>query len=208
MRLNKGADCIYIGRMKRSLVFLAAIAIALPALSFDPVKHNGALRMTILQEPVAEGGYVDRVARRVHQQLVDELRDRGFDAIDGRASFDDISRGGRRDSDIYVEIAPAAESTRPLGGVGVNLPNATVDVAVVVSRVAAELRIYDGKTLNLIARRHLNRSSTTIVPTSVGVGTYRMSVWFALPFVEYVRYRNAVNNVVHDAATEIAGVVR
>jgi hypothetical protein len=194
--------------MKRFLILLVAIAVAAPAFSFDPTRRTGAIRLTVVAAPIFNGGdYEDRIASRVRRQLVDELRERGFDALDGRVTLEELDHRGRLDSDFYVEIAPSGSYATPAGSVGVRAPNVTVDVAVVVSRIAAELRVYD-RTLTEIARRHLNREDTTVVPTGVGVGTYRMSVWFALPFVEYVRYRTAVNSVVEDAAKEIARVVR
>ena len=207
--MNKRADCTYIDRMKRFAALFLALSVALPALAIDLRKRSGtreSLRITVLQAPIY-GEYEDRVATRVRRQLVEELRERGLDADDGAMSFDDLARSGRGDADFFVEVVPTEDYAHPIGGVAVNVPNATVDVSVVVSRVAADLRIYDRK-LNLVAKRHLRHNSTSVVPTGVGVGTYRMSMWFALPIVEYLRYRNAVNGVVRDAAREVTSVIR
>jgi hypothetical protein len=196
--------------MRRVLSFLAiAIAVAAPAFSFDTTRRAGsAQRITLLQASIDNGYDEGRVAARVRQQLVRELRERGFDAVDGRYSYDDLVRGGRTDSDLYVEITPSSESVTQAGGVGVGNRHVSVDLAVLVAHAAAELRVYDGRTLNLITKRSLHRNNVTVVPTAVGAGTHRAAVWIALPFVEYVRYRAAVGAVVDDAAAEIAGITR
>ncbi len=189
--------------MKRLLVLLVIAAVAVPAFSFDPSRHNGH-RIAVLQAPIYNGGeYEDRIATSVRRELVRELRARGFDAVDARMSYEELQRRRQSSADLYVEIAPADVYARPTGGVTVRTRRVAVDVAIVVSRVAAELRLYDGGTLDLIEKRHLRRENVTVVPTDIGVGTYRMAVWFALPLVEYVRYRSAVGAVVRDAATVI-----
>jgi hypothetical protein len=190
--------------MKRLLVLLAiATALAAPAFSFDPSRHNGN-RIAVLQAPIYNGGeYENRIATSVRRQLVRELRDRGYDAVDSRVSYEELQRSGRTSADLYVELAPADMYAHPTGGVTVRTRSVAVDVAVVVSRVAAELRLYDGRTLDLIEKKHLRRENVTVVPTDIGVGTYRMAVWFVLPFVEYVRYRSAISAVVRDAASVI-----
>lgn len=209
--LEPHGECTYIDVMRRVLSFMAiAIAVAAPAFSFDTARRAGsAHRITLLQASI-DNGYdgEDRVAARVRRQLVRELRERGFDAVDGRISYDDLVRGGRTDSDFYVEITPSSESVTQAGGVGVGNRHFSVDLAVLVAHAAAELRVYDGRTLNLITKRNLHRNNVTVVPTAVGAGTYRAAVWIALPFVEYVRYRAAVGAVVDDAAAEIAGITR
>jgi hypothetical protein len=202
--LNKRADCIYIDLMRRLALFAVAIAVAYPAFSFNPSRHTGT-RVALLQEPIVHGGeYEDRIAANVRHQLVRELRDRGFDAYDARISYADLRREPRADADLYVEILPGDNYAYPTGGVGVRTSNVAVDVGIIVARVAADLRIYDGRTLDLVAKRHLRHENVTVVPTAVGAGTYRMSVWFALPVVQYLRYRSAVADVVREAATIIA----
>ena len=197
--------------MRRVLSFLAiAFAVAAPAFSFDTTRRPGnSLRITLLQASIGNSyDGEDRVASRVRQQLLRELRERGFDAVDGGYSYVDLVRGGGIDSDFYVEIAPSSEAVTEAAGVGVGIRHVTVDLGVLVSHAAAELRVYDGRTLNLITKRNLHRRSVTVVPTAVSAGTYRAAVWIALPFIEYVRYRAAVGAVVDDAAAEIAGITR
>ena len=190
--------------MKRLLILAIVVAVAVPAFSFDPSRHTGT-RVALLQAPIYNAGeYENRIAGSVRHQLVRELRDRGFDAFDARMTFAELQREGRADADLYVEIVPGDTYAYPTGEVGVRTSNVALDVAVVVSRVAAELRLYDGRTLDLIGKRQLRHQNVTVVPTAIGAGTYRLSVWFALPVVQYMRYRSAVGAVVRDAATVIA----
>jgi hypothetical protein len=191
--------------MKRLALFAVAVAVACPVFSFNPSHHTGT-RVALLQAPIDQGvEYEDRIAANVRHQLVRELRDRGFDAYDARISYADLRREQTTDADLYVEIVSGGSYAVPTGEVGVRTSNVAVDIGIVVARVAADLRIYDGRTLELIAKRHLRHENVTVVPTAVGAGTYRMSVWFALPVVQYLRYRSAVGDVVREAATIIAG---
>ncbi|PYL83876.1 MAG: hypothetical protein DMF17_12285 [Verrucomicrobia bacterium] len=79
-----------------------------------------------------------------------------------------------------------------------------VEVAVVVGRVAAEVRLYDGRTLNIIESYDLHRDNTAVVPTGIGIAG--RSIWAAimLPFVQYSQYRSAAHEVAHQAALRIA----
>ncbi len=110
-------------------------------------------------------------------------------------SFDTTRRGANR---IAVLDAPAYDN----GGYGDRM---SVRVR---EQLVPELRVSDGRTLDLVARRRLDRSNTTVIPTGVGAGSSRLSVFLAVPFVEYLRGRAAVNAVVDDAADEIDGLGR
>ena len=178
------------------------------AFAFD-TGHKTGNRVVVLRSTLDnEGQSESRAAVRVREQLIRELRDRGFDASDARMTYDQFRREGQLDADFIVELAPGESEARSVAEGGVRVPNATVDIAVIVSRVASELRVYDGRTLDVIAKRHLQSHTTTVVPTGVGAGTYRMGVFVAMPFVEYFRYRAAVNAVVDDAADQIDALRR
>lgn len=208
MRLNKRGDCIHIEGMKRLALLLVVIAavVAQPALAFDP-KRPLSNRITLLQAPAYDASELElQIARNVRDRLLGELRARGFDAADSKLTYDEAQRTGAEISGLYVEIAPSEVHAHSTGDVAVRTRNVGVDVAMLVSRVAAELRVYDGRSFALIAKRHISREDVRVVPTGIGVGSYRMSVWFALPFVQYARYRAAANLVVRDAAAEIESV--
>ena len=208
MRLYKRGNVSTLMMMKRLVAVLAlALFLVQPALAFDTRKSTGN-RITVLQAPVYRGEYEDRVSARVRERLVDELRSRGFDAVDGRVTYDVLQREAPLDSDLYVELAPSRIDERPVAGVALPIPSGAVDIAVIVSRVAAELRVYDGRSLALISKRHLHAQNATVMPVAARAGGSRISAAIVLPFVEYARYRAAVNAVVGDAADEIAGLRR
>lgn len=189
--------------MKRALLLLPAAFLALPAFSFDANRRD-VHRVTLLRTSIYNGGESEtEIAARVRRQLVRALRERGVDAVDGNLTYDEWRRSGQSDSDLYVELVPVDTHQRPVAGVGLPLAHGDVEIAVIVSRVAAELRVYDGASLDVIARRRLRRENTDVVPAAVGVGTYRMSAVFVLPIAEYVRTRRAVNAVAGEAANVI-----
>jgi len=75
----------------------------------------------------------------------------------------------------------------------------------VLGEVAAEVRLYDGRTLNQIARYDLHKRNMAVVPMSIGIGGRSLSAWIALPFVQYGQYRAAAHEVARQAAERIAG---
>ncbi len=149
-------------------------------------------------------GAEQTVAKAVQTDLRSELRDRGFDAFDARMTFDELRRG-QTTADYYVEIVSGHALNNPVGGVGSGAGGIAVEVAVVVSRVAAQVRLYDGRTLDLIQNYDLHQNRTAVVPTAIGVGS--RSVWFfaAIPFFHYGQYRAAAHDVARAAAERIAG---
>lgn len=207
MRLNKRRDCIYIVVMKRSLLLLVVAALVVsPAFAFDP-SRPAVGQITLLQEPLYKGSDFEfRIARGVREGLLRELRGRGFDVTDSRDTYADVQRDGRAVSGVFVELAPSDAYAESRGDVAVSGRNVGVDIAMLVSRVAAELRVYDGRTFELIAKRHLSKADVRVVPTGIGIGSYHMSVWFGLPIFQYARYRAAAQAVVKDAAAEIAQI--
>jgi len=145
------------------------------------------------------------VANTVQNALRRELRSLGFDAFDTRATFDSILRSGPVDADFYVEVVSADAAGRPLGGIGVGSGDLAVEVGVLVARVAAEVRLYDARTLKLVERYELQKKSTAVVPTGIGIGG--RSIWASIfiPFAHYGQYRAAARDVAHQAAIRIAG---
>jgi hypothetical protein len=194
--------------MKRPLVLLAcALFFVQPLFSFDTNRHAGN-RITVLAAPHYDrSADEDRVARRIRERLVRELRERGFDAQDGGISYDEMQRRGTSESGLLVELAPADSSERSIADASVRVPSGVVDISVVVSRIAAELRVYDGRSLELVAKRHLHSQAASVVPTGAGVGSRTISIFLGLP-IDYARYRAAINGVADDAANEISNLRR
>ncbi len=188
--------------MKRLIVLVSALAMAVPVVAFNTSLTRGD-RVGVLRPAVAYEDDAD-VARLVSSYLTAALRDRGLDAFDARLGFADLSVDGRVDADYYVEVVGGDGDSQPYGGVGVGSRSVGVDVALVVSRIATKMRVYSGKTLELVDEYDLQRRSTTLMPTSIGIGGRHLGLWVALPFVQYARYRSAARAVAYDAAQKIA----
>ena len=190
--------------MKRFLL-LGLLLVATPVFAINTSilrrgDRVGVLRMSERFDVASE----ETVARTIESDLPRALRDRGFDAFDAHATYDDVRRGDGPGAAYYVEVVGARAGDREAVGVGVGAENVYASVGVVVSRVAAEVRLYDGKTLELVDRWDLAKKSTAVVPTSVGVGGRFVWAAIALPFVHYGQYRNAAHDVARQAAERIA----
>ena len=190
--------------MKRFLL-LGLLLVATPVFAINTSilrrgDRVGVLRMSERFDVAAE----ETVARTIESDLPRVLRDRGFDAFDAHATYDDVRRGDGPGAAYYVEVVGARAGDREAVGVGVGAENVYASVGVVVSRVAAEVRLYDGKTLELVDRWDLAKKSTAVVPTSVGIGGHFVWASIALPFVHYGQYRSAARDVARQAAGRIA----
>lgn len=192
--------------MKRALFASLLLVVAVPAMAFKTTLRRGD-RVAILRTQIGDDYRgEERVAKTVCLYLQRELRHRGMDAFDAGITWDDVVREGRSDADYYVEVVASDADSASVGGVGIGNRNVGVDVAVVMSRVAATIRLYDGRTLELIDTLDLHRSSSAIMPTAIGVGRDHLSLWIAIPFVQYSRYRAAARAIARDAAAQIASV--
>jgi hypothetical protein len=192
--------------MKRALLAALLILIAVPAVAFRPTLRRGD-RVAVLL-PQLQGHYGEEsVARAVSRHLARELRAQGLDAFDAKMTFDELRQDNRGDADYYLEVVASDADASPTGGIGVGNRNVGVDVALVVSRVAATLRLYDGETLELIDTLDLQKNATAVVPVSIGIGRDRLGLWLALPFVQHARYRAAARAVARQAAADMAPLV-
>jgi hypothetical protein len=177
----------------------------MPTLALSRAPHPGD-RIGVLQiSDRYDYGPERTVARTVQSDLRNELLDRGFQAFDARATYDELRRFEQGNADYYVEIVSSHSQHNPVGGVGVDVGAVGATVSVVVSRVAAEVRLYDGRTLEMIERYDLRSQNTAVLPTAVGVGGRHIFAFFAIPFMQYAQYRAAAHAVARDAAIRIAG---
>jgi hypothetical protein len=145
------------------------------------------------------------VANTLQNDLRRELRVLGFDAFDTGVTYDALSRSGPANADFYVEVVSGDAANHSVGGVGTGVGSIAVEVSVVVARVAAEVRLYDARTLDVIERYDLQKNNTAVVPTAIGIGGRSVWATIMLPFVQYGQYRAAARDVAHQAAARIAG---
>jgi hypothetical protein len=188
--------------MKRFALALVLLSLAVPAMAFRPGVQRGD-RIGVLR-PILIEGTDTNVAIAVSRSLQKELRARGLDAVDAGVTYEDLRREQRVDADLFVEIAGGGADENQYGGIGVRGAYGGVDIGMVVSRVAAQMRVYDGHTLELIDTFEIAKRSTMLLPTSAGVGAQNIAVWVALPFVQYARYRTMARAVATEAANAIA----
>jgi len=191
--------------MKRAIFLLASLT-AVPLFAFTvnprPGDRIGVLRIS--------GRFTYRpelaVANTIQNDLRRELASLGFKAFDAQMTYDELlRRGPANDADYYVEVLSGDAAGRPVGGAGVGVGGGEVEVGVVVARVAAEVRLYDARSLNAVDTYDLRRDNTAVVPTGIGIAGGSIWASIMLPFVEYGQYRSAAHDVARQAAHRIAG---
>jgi hypothetical protein len=185
--------------MKRLFVALCLTLLATSALAFDSTRRGE--RIAVLR-----GTHDAQIA--MANALRRELRARGIDAFDAERTYDEVLDERTSIADYYVEIAEARPTTEDYGGVGVAGRHADVELGIVVSRLQAELRIYDGETMELIATENLSKRKTALMPTSVGIGGGALYAVLALPFIERAQHRSVARAAARDAATLVVAAVR
>jgi hypothetical protein len=189
--------------MKRPvLVYGIALSLMLAATSafaFDSTKS--ADRIGILRG-ASEGGSA------VERSLLRELRQRGFDAFDVGLTYEQLlDQEAVPIADYIVELNAGPTQTADYGGVDVVGRHADVSLGVVTSRIAAELRLYKGTTMELIATSDLSKRSTALLPTYVGIGGGSIYASLALPFIERAQHRSVAKKAAREAATFVTSVV-
>jgi hypothetical protein len=184
--------------MKRLLLALVLIALPSVAFAFDATRATriGVLRGT------------DALQADVADSLRNELQSRGFDAFDAVRTYDEAVNDGAPVADFYVEITGGEAETSDQGGIGIGTRHGGVSIGVLVSRVAAQVRIYDGETMELVETHELAKRNTAVVPTSIGVGGGSLFAYVALPMIERAQVRRVVRAVARKAADLVIDAVR
>ena len=186
--------------MKRALTALSLMLVATTAFAFDSTKS--ADRIGILRGESEGGSAVER-------SLLSELRNRGFDAFDVGLTYEELlDQEAVPIADYIVEINGGHARTAEYGGVDVVGRHADVSLGVMVSKVAGELRLYDGTTMELIATSDLSKRTAALMPTYVGIGGGSLYAALALPFIERAQHRSVARKAAREAATFIASNVR
>ncbi|HEV7922459.1 MAG TPA: hypothetical protein VGR02_16875 [Thermoanaerobaculia bacterium] len=190
--------------MRRVLItalLLLAWASAAPAFHED-----GRLRIGILAMRGQLAPEDADLASLVGRNLRAELRRKGFDAF---VTDRTMENARPEDADYYVELMPSSGTgDYPIGDVEIGSRNVAGGVTVVLSRVAAEVRLYDGRTLEQVASYDLRQTKVMPVPSWISVGGRNFYTVLGLPFVQYAQYRRAAGAVARDAAARIAGDAR
>lgn len=192
-------------RMKRLLI--AFLLIAVPGMAMALDRTPEPLRIGILRAPEgARFAYAEDLHRIIRESLRDELRSRGADAWLAEVTFDDLGRDAEPAADYYVELTGDAW-TDDRGGIGVGGRHADIGLGVLVSGVAADIFVYDGRSLEMVARDSVARRNKALLPTGVGVGGRSLFAWIALPF-ERAQERRVARALAGEIAARVLAAVR
>jgi hypothetical protein len=198
--------------MKRVLFAAALLLVAGAAFAFDPKPSPTSASSTPRIGVLRVSGEYDRtessVANMVVRNLLTELRNRGLDAYDARLTYEEIAHGDGEDADYYVEILGAGGDAGSLGGLGIGTYDFGVSVDYVVSRVAAELRVYDGRTGGVVVSETLSKRKRAVMPTSVYLGGSRLFAAITVPFVQHAQFRSMSRSAARDAAQLVVEAIR
>lgn len=196
--------------MKRLLAAVLVLLVPGVALAFDPDRRapQSNVRIAILRSEPAMTPDEELVQEKVVRYLTGELKKRGIDAYETAWTYDDAASAENVDVDYYVELAAARANADAHGGVSIGGRDGEVSVGVVVSHVAAELRLYDAHTMEVLATQTIAKRSSAVRPTSIGFGGGDVFAWIALPFFERQQYRSAAKAAAKDAAVLIADAVK
>jgi hypothetical protein len=192
--------------MRRTVLAVVLLAAA-TASAINTDSHP--IRIALLAAP---DQWVDRrdeqTADLVRNHLRGELRELGYDAFLTGDRVTDLGDQDTAQADYYLDVTGAA-SGYPVGAVGFPIGrHAGAEIGVMVSRVAASVNVYDGRSLDLIRTIDLQKRKTSVAPTAVGLGGRWLWAAIALPIVEWSQYRAGVRAVAHDAALQLDEALR
>jgi hypothetical protein len=74
---------------------------------------------------------------------------------------------------------------------------------VIAARVAAELRVYDARTLEIVEKQSLSKRRTSMMPTSIGIGGRAFYAIIAAP-LQRLGAKSAAQAVARQAADLVA----
>lgn len=185
--------------MRRTIAAVLALLLFAPStFAFDtrpPVR-----KVAVVAAGSALDGDERMVRNTVASEFVAQLRQRGFDAYETYEAVEG-------EADFVVEIVGGEPTSSEYGSLGVNSGGAGLALGVLVSRVAADIHVYDGATLELLSTDHLVRRSSGLVPTGVGVETGPFFAFVALPFIERVKARRVARAAARDAVSSVVATI-
>lgn len=181
--------------MRRLSLVLAVLLVSLLAANaFAIDTQRRAVRIGILAPADS------RTAELVRGAIRNALRHRGFDAFDARDTGDA--------ADYFVDLLASRGDARPVAGVAVPIAASVgVEWEILVDRIAADVRLYDGRTMDEIRTFDLRRRTASVAPSAVFVSR---NIWaaVALPVFEWTAHRGVVRELGEEAAARIADELR
>jgi hypothetical protein len=192
--------------MKRASLVLSLFILATPVWALKGAPDGKRpLRIAVLHTSDRWGDPgMDAAAAAIEHEMVGQLRKRGADAWEARRTLEDVPNDdATSEADLLVEVTAGPGGQREVGGIGVSDTHVSTTLGVVLSRVAAEVRLYDAHTHELVDHYDLSKSKTAVVPTSLGFGDSRFFVYSVVPIARHFQYRSAVRDVAAEAADRI-----
>ena len=193
--------------MKRLVFLLALLLVPAVAQAFDRERPD-TIRIGILRTVVSKDSREIAAVTSIPAQMRDVLRREGFDAFTTDATIDELAQREERDADFYVEVlGNGVFEDAPAAGVGIYGRDFHVGVGVVSTEVQAQINVYAGESLDLIASYDLRGGRTTVAPVGAGIGRRPLYAFVGIP-ISYWQYRSAARQVAKDAAVKVAETVR
>jgi hypothetical protein len=190
--------------MKRLPILLLLLLTTTAAFALDTTKRGNRIGVLVTPARYESGGAESALSASIGKYLREELQKSGFDAFQTNVTYDELSRNATVNADYYVEVTASDSTGGSPAGIGVGNSNVGVDISLVIAHVAAEVRLYDGRTLELIRRFELEKSRKGIAPTSISIGGTGLFGWIAVPIAEAVQFRRAAHAVAKEAAMQVA----
>src|ERR1044072_684803 len=166
--------------MKRLSLLLLIVLVSASAFALDTNKRGNRVGVLVTPDRYEHGAEA-AMAASIGKYLREELQKAGFDAFLTNVTYDELSRNAPVAADYYVQVAASDSNAGSPGGIGVGNRELGVDISVVVAHVAAEVRLYDGRSLELIRKFELHQSKKGIAPTSISIGGSGIWGWFSIP---------------------------
>lgn len=192
--------------MKRAALLLALFAIAVPSFALKGTPDGRRpMRVGVLHtgDGWADGNY-DRAASAIEHEIVAQFHERGINAWETHRTLKDAFQDNVEPADLYVEVSGGDGRQREIGGLDISGPHVATTLGVIISKAAAEVRVYDGRTLDLVDRFELSKRKTAVVPTSFGLRDGPIIGFAIVPVFQHLQYRAAVRDVAKEAAERIA----
>ncbi len=184
--------------MKRLLIAMLLVVVPTVAFAFDETRDE-TVRIGVLRGS-------DALPANIAAAMQTELRKKGFEAFDALRTYDELIEDGAAIADYYVEVVVRDASSAEHGGIGIGSRHVGVSLGVVTSRLSAELRIYDGDSMELVHSHDLFKRNTAVAPTSVGVGGGSLFAYIAAPYIERAQMKRLVRETGRSAALLVAEV--
>lgn len=164
------------------ILFLVASS-PLAAVDFGMVAGD-RIAVLVVQEDGARLTH-DDLGELIGRVTARRLEKEGFATVLLPRSADELVADGLKDAvgaAWILEIAWSDGRARTWGGIAGGTEGVGAEVGVVTAHLAAEIRLYDARTLEMVDRFEVDSRATTPALTGIGVGGRWSWLWASLPW--------------------------